>query len=161
MSIDGTAKVVNSAFLMELKECNAKLWEDVALLGSYSQEPFSSEWIEQNGGALLRRLREELSSQFRLEETYGFVDGLVRVQDQNVARALDQHLSIVLECVALSEQFDDLEYCGKLSSETYGMWKQMKNLYESIMEHEALERRLMASAWAPILPETSRALESV
>jgi hypothetical protein len=161
MASDGMAKVVNSAFLNELKECNSTLWEDVNLLGAYSQEPFSGDWIEQNGGVLLRRLREELSGQFRLEETYGFVAGTSQHQDRNVTRALDQHLSIVLQCVALSEQFDDLEYCGKLSSETLGMWRQMKQLYECIMEHEALERRLSAAAWAPILPETARTLESV
>jgi hypothetical protein len=152
MTSDGIARVVNSAFLNELKECNSALWEDVNLLGSYAQEPFSGDWIEQNGGPLLRRLREELSGQFRLEETFGFVAGPTPYQDRNVTRALDQHLSIVLQCVALSEQFDDLEYCGKLSSETLEMWKQMKRLYECIMEHESLERRLAASAWAPILP---------
>jgi hypothetical protein len=156
----GTAKVVNGAFLNEIKECHAPLWEDVALLGAYAQEPFSGEWIEQNGGSLLRRLRDELASQFRLEETYGFVTGPGTFQDSQVTRALDQHLSIVLQCVALSEQFDDLEYCGKLSSETVAMWKQMKRLYECIMEHEALERRLVAASWAPILPETAHLMSS-
>ncbi|MEQ1830705.1 MAG: hypothetical protein ABL921_32440 [Pirellula sp.] len=161
MASDGIAKVVNSAFLNEIKECNSALWEDVNVLGAYAQEPFSGEWIEQNGGVLLRRLRDELSGQFRMEETYGFVVGPTAIQDRNVTRALDQHLCIVLQCVALSEQFDDLEYCGKLSSETLEMWKQMRRLYESIMEHEALERRLVAAAWAPILPETSQTLEPV
>ena len=153
--------VVNRAFLSELKECNSPLWEDVNLLGSYVQEPFCGDWIEQNAGTLLRRLRLELSSQFRLEETYGFVAGAGSFQDMNVTRALDQHLTIVLQCVALSEQFDDLEYSGKLSCETFEMWKQMRLLYECIMEHEALERRLAASAWAPILPETTCELEQV
>jgi hypothetical protein len=147
------SKVINSAFLTEIKECNATLWEDVQLLGAYAQEPFSSDWIEQNAGALLRKLRDELSRQFQLEEIYGFVAGPSLHQDRLVTQALDQHLTIVLQCVALSEQFDDLEYCGKLASETLEMWKQMKRLYELIMEHEALERRLCASAWAPILPE--------
>jgi hypothetical protein len=160
MNSVGFARVVNTAFLNELKECNSKLWEDVTLLGSYTQEPFCGDWIEQNGGGLLRRLRQELSAQFRLEETFGFVAGPSHYQDLNVTKALDQHLSIVLQCVALSEQFDDLEYCGKLSNETYEMWRQMKRLYECIMEHEALERQLSAAAWAPILPETCAKMEA-
>jgi hypothetical protein len=153
MASVGFDRVVNSAFLTEIKECNACLWEDVQLLGSYAQEPFCGDWIEQNAGDLLRRLREELSAQFRLEETFGFVQGPGVVQDKNITKALDQHFRIVLQCVALSEQFDALEYCGKLASETLSMWKQMQGLYELMMEHEALERRLVASAWAPILPE--------
>ncbi len=159
MTSVGYVRVVNIAFMNELKECNSPLWEDVNLLGSYTQEPFCGDWIEQEAGLLLRRLREKLSAQFRLEETFGFVAGPSQHQDRNVSKALDQHLGIVLMCVALSEQLDDLEYCGTLSSETLGIWHQMKGLYEAIMEHEALERRLSAAAWAPILPESREVIE--
>lgn len=154
MTSVGIVRVVNSAFMSELKECNSPLWEDVNTLGSYTQEPFCADWIEQEAGLLLRRLRDELSAQFRLEETFGFVPGSSQQQDRNVTKALDQHLGIVLMCVALSEQLDDLEYCGTLSKETLGIWHEMKRLYDLIMEHEALERRLSAAAWAPILPES-------
>ena len=154
MTSVGFARVINIAFMNELKECNSPLWEDVNTLGSYAQEPFCADWIEQEAGVLLRRLREELSSQFRLEETYGFVAGPTPHQDRNVSKALDQHLGIVLMCVALSEQLDDLEYCGTLSCETLSIWHQLKRLYETIMEHESLERRLSAAAWAPVLPES-------
>jgi hypothetical protein len=160
MTANGFARVVNSAFLDELKECNSSLWEDVNLLGSYTQEPFCSDWIEQEAGTLLRRLREELSAQFRLEETYGYVAGPSQHQDRNISKAMDQHLGIVLMCVALSEQLDDLEYCGRLSSETLSIWRQMKKLYENIMEHESLERRLSAAAWAPILPEEKEPVDA-
>ncbi len=160
MTSFGFARVVNSAFMNELKECNSQLWEDVNTLGSYTQEPFCADWIEQEAGSLLRRLRDELSTQFRLEETFGFVAGPSLHQDRNVSKAMDQHLGIVLMCVALSEQLDDLEYCGMLSSETLGIWNQMKRLYETIMEHEALERRLAAAAWAPILPETREVIST-
>lgn len=161
MTSVGFARVINSAFLNEIKECNSNLWENVNLLGSYTQEPFCGDWVEQNAGSLLRKLREELSAQFRLEETYGYVAGPSSHQDTNVTKALDQHLSIVLQCVALSEHVDDLEYCGKLSGETFETWKRMKQLYGCIMEHESLERRLAAAAWAPILPETLERLEPV
>jgi hypothetical protein len=154
MTLVGFARVVNSAFMNELKECNSPLWEDVNVLGSYTQDPFCSDWVEQEAGALLRRLREELSGQFRLEETFGYVAGPNHLQDRNVTKAMDQHLSIVLMCVALSEQLDDLEYCGTLSGESLGIWHQMKRLYQDIMEHEALERGLCAAAWAPVLPES-------
>lgn len=159
MSSNRFARVVNSAFLSELKECNSPLWEDVNMLGSYTQEPFCADWIEQEAGLLLRRLREELSSHFRLEETFGYVAGPSLQQDRSISKAMDQHLGIVLMCVALSEQLDDLEYCGTLSSETLGIWHQMKKLYETIMEHEALERRLCASDWAPILPEARESVD--
>ena len=161
MTSFGFARVVNSAFMNELKECNSPLWEDVNTLGSYAQEPFCGDWIEQEAGTLLRRLREELSAQFRLEETFGYVAGPSHYQDPNVTKAMDQHLSIVLRCVALSEQLDDYEYGGTLASETMAMWHEMKKLYEAIMEHEALERRLSAAAWAPILPETRASIKSI
>jgi len=159
MALDRYARVVNHAFLNELKACNVTLSDDVALLGSYSQEPFSADWIEQNAGSLLHKLREELSIQFRLEETFGYVVGPSGVQDKNVTKAIDQHFRLILQCTSLSEQFDQLEYCGKLSSETHEMWRQMKHLYEAIMEHESLERRLVAAAWAPILPEAATSIE--
>lgn len=160
MTFVGFARVVNSAFMNELKDCNSPLWEDVNTLGLYAQEPFCADWIEQEACVLLRRLREELSSQFRLEETYGFVAGPTLHQDRNVSKALDQHLGIVLMCVALSEQMDDLEYCGTLSGETLSIWHQLKRLYETIMEHEALERRLSAAAWAPVLPESRETIDA-
>ena len=150
MTLVGFARVVNSP-----------LWEDVNTLGSYTQDPFCADWVEEQAGALLRRLRDELASQFRLEETFGYVAGPSHHQDPNVTKAMDQHLGIVLMCVALSEQLDDHEYCGTLSNEALGVWHQMKKLYERIMEHEALERRLCAAAWAPILPETKETIQTI
>jgi hypothetical protein len=150
------SKVVNVAFLEELKESHSSLWEDVNLLGSYAQEPFCADWIEQNGGALLRRLREGLASQYRLEETFGYVDGPLGSTDPEIEKAMDQHLRIVLQCVALSEQFDDLEYSGRLHGETYGVWRQMRGLYDAVLDHEALERRMMTRGLGLRVPSTSQ-----
>ncbi|MFO0013491.1 MAG: hypothetical protein ACK553_12155 [Planctomycetota bacterium] len=138
------SKVVNLAFLQELKESHSSLWEDVNLLGSYVQEPFCPDWLEQNGGGLLRRLREGLSSQYRLEETFGYVDGPMGETDPDIEKAIDQHLRIFLQCVALSEQCDDLEYAGRLRIESTRMWRQLRAMYESILDHEALERRIIS-----------------
>jgi hypothetical protein len=137
------AKIVNYAFLQELKEENTPLWEDVLLLGAYGQEPFSSDWIEQNAGALLRRLRDRLAGQFRMEETLAYIPVEGIMQSQSVTTALNQHLQILLHCIALSEKCDDYEYSGKLFNETYEIWKEIRSLYDEIMEHESLERRLL------------------
>ncbi len=137
------AKVVNFAFLQEVKESHSSLWEDVNTLGSYVQEPFCADWIEQNAGPLLRRLREGLSSQFRLEETFGFVDGPGTVESPDVTCAIGQHLKLILHCVSLSEKLDDLEYCGRLHGESLSVWQQMKQLFDSIIEHETLERKIL------------------
>lgn len=149
------SKVVNVAFLQELKESHSSLWDDVNLLGSYAQEPFCADWIEQNGGALLRRLREGLASQYRLEETFGYVDGPIGPTDSEIEKAIDQHLRIVLQCVALSEQFDDLEYSGRLHGETYGVWRQMRGLYDAVLDHEALERRMMTRGLGLPVPNSA------
>ncbi len=138
-----TVRIVNYAFLQELKEENSPLWEDVVLLGSYSEEPFCADWIEQNAGNLLRRLREKLAGQFRMEEGLAYIPAPGARQSELVTKALDQHLKLLLGCVSLSELCDDLEYTGKLSSETISIWKQMRTLYEEIMEHESLERSLI------------------
>ena len=138
-----SARIVNYAFLQELKEENTSLWDDVVLLGSYGDEPFSADWIEQNAGSLLRRLRDKLAGQFRMEECLAYIPSPGARQSEQVTAALDQHLKILLHCVSLSEQCDDFEYAGKLASETLEIWKQMRVLYEEIMEHEALERRLI------------------
>jgi hypothetical protein len=96
-----------------------------------------------------------------MEETFGFVDGPIGSTEKEIEQAIDQHLRIVLQCVALSEQFDDLEYCGRLHSETVAIWRQMRALYDAILEHEALERQLIGKSWGlpstetpPILPQT-------
>jgi hypothetical protein len=138
-----TAKIVNYAFLQELKEENSPLWEDVLLLGSYSQEPFSSDWIEQNAGSLLRRLRDKLAGQFRMEEALAYIPVQGVQQSPQITLALSQHLQILLHCISLSEQCDDFEYSGKLFKETVEIWKEMKRLYDEIMDHESLERRLL------------------
>jgi hypothetical protein len=145
-------KVLNLAFLQELKESHSSLWEDVNVLGSYVQEPFCPDWLEQNGGDLLRRLREGLCSQYRLEETYGYVDGPVGATDPEIEKAIDQHLRIVLQCVALSEQCDDLEYSGRLRTESMAVWRQMRAIYDAILEHEALERRIISRALGLQIP---------
>jgi hypothetical protein len=137
------AKIVNYAFLQELKEENTPLWEDVLLLGAYGQAPFSGDWIEQNAGTLLRRLRDRLSGQFRMEETLAYIPVEGITQSPGVTKALNQHLQILLHCIALSEKCDDFEYAGKLHRETYEIWKEIRALYDEIMEHESLERRLL------------------
>lgn len=146
------SKVLNLAFLQELKESHSNLWEDVNVLGSYVQEPFCPDWLEQNGGDLLRRLREGLCSQYRLEETYGYVDGPIGSTDPDIERAIDQHLRIFLQCVALSEQCDDLEYTGRLRVESTAIWRQMRAMYDAILEHEALERRIISRALGLQIP---------
>jgi hypothetical protein len=137
------AKIVNYAFLQELKEENTPLWEDVLLLGAYGQAPFSGDWIEQNAGTLLRRLRDRLSGQFRMEETLAYIPVEGITQSPGVTKALNQHLQILLHCIALSEKCDDFEYAGQLHRETYEIWKEIRALYDEIMEHESLERRLL------------------
>jgi hypothetical protein len=146
------SKVLNLAFLQELKESHSNLWEDVNVLGSYVQEPFCLDWLEQNGGDLLRRLREGLCSQYRLEETYGYVDGPIGSTDPDIEKAIDQHLRIVLQCVALSEQCDDLEYTGRLRVESTAIWRQLRAMYDAILEHEALERRIISRALGLQIP---------
>jgi hypothetical protein len=135
-----------------LKESHSSLWEDVNVLGSYVQEPFCPDWLEQNGGTLLRRLREGLGSQFRLEETYGYVDGPGGPTDPEIEKAIDQHLRIILQCVALSEHCDDLEYAGRLRTESTSVWRQMRALYDAILEHESLERRIISRALGLQIP---------
>ncbi len=141
-------RMVNYVYLQDLKEENSSLWEDILLLGAYVQEPFSTDWIEQNAGNLLRRLRDKLSGQFRTEESLAYLHSPGSIQSRDVTRALDQHLQIMLHCIAISEQCDDYEYSGKLSSETLEIWKQMRELYEEIMEHESHERRMLSSGWS-------------
>jgi hypothetical protein len=143
------AKIVNYAFLQELKEENSSLWEDVLLLGSYSQEPFSSDWIEQNAGPLLRRLRDKLAGQFRMEETLAYIPAPDAVQSNDVTTAFNQHLKILLHCVSLSEMCDDFEYSGKLYRETVEVWQEMRKLYDEIMDHESLERRMLNLSFSP------------
>lgn len=141
-------RMVNYVYLQDLKEENSSLWEDVILLGAYVQEPFSTDWIEQNAGNLLRRLRDKLSGQFRTEESLAYLHSPGAIQSRDVSQALDQHLRIILHCIAISEQCDDYEYSGQLSSETLEIWKQMRELYEEIMEHESHERRMLSSEWS-------------
>jgi hypothetical protein len=78
----------------------------------------------------------------------GYIPVLGIQQSNEVTVALDQHLRILLHCIALSEQCDDLEYAGHLASETVAIWSQMRVLYDAIMEHESLERRMISTEWS-------------
>lgn len=140
MGTGASPRIVNYAFLQELKVENTSLWDDVIQLGAYCEEPFCTDWIEQNAGNLLRRLREKLSGQFRLEEGLAYIPAPDAVQSHDVTRALDQHFKILVHCVTLSEQCDDYEYAGNLSCQTHNIWQQMRSLYAAITEHENLER---------------------
>ena len=143
MGTGTTPRIVNYAFLQELKAENTPLWDDVVLLGSYCEEPFSADWIEQNAGNLLRRLREKLSGQFRMEEGLAYIPAPDVIQSEAVTQALNQHFRILVLCETLSEQCDDLEYSGKLSCETHTIWQQLRLLHSAITEHESFELRLI------------------
>lgn len=142
------AAVVNAPFLQELKEGNVELYSNIHRLRQLRDETLNVETVLAEIGPRLQSLRDQLSRQFDLEETYGYVMQPPNIGSQvqlKTAQALQGHRWLYLALVELSEQVDDLEYRGTLRPNLPQILSELQAFLNSFGAHEALELDLIRS----------------
>jgi hypothetical protein len=142
-----TTTRVNAAFLQEVKDNNVLLWStlrELRKLPATCVDPIvgSAQFVTWIG-----RLRELLSLQFSLEDTYGYIEAspavlqLSAVADAGVARA--QHCELYLQIHELCEQAEEAQYRGTISRDLKSFFEAFELLDESLQAHEEAEAELI------------------
>ncbi len=142
--------IVNAAFLQEVKDSNLKLWSVLRELreievGNLEPRELSREFVE-----LLSELRDAISLEFSLEETYGFIEGASRIggigmPDAGLAKI--QHRELYLQLHELCEQVEEAQYRGTISRDI-SMYLETFDRFDSVLRaHEEFEAELIRCAF--------------
>ncbi len=144
---------VNPAFLQEIKDSNPELWQTVHRLEQLNQTQFELKSPTERLVAakqlvrLLDELRERLSLQFSLEESYGYLEIPVsmanHVSSEMSTRARAQHCSIYLQVTELAETAEEVQYRGAVEEHLGSLFARAINLDGKLREHERLECELI------------------
>lgn len=146
-SKSNTSTSVNAAFLQEVKDNNVPLWRSLRELRSLPAtcvDPIagSAQFV-----TLIGRLRESLSLQFSLEDTYGYIEAspthfqLPAAVDAAAAKA--QHCELYLQIHELCEQAEEAQYRGTISRDLESFFDAFELLDESLQAHEDAEAELI------------------
>jgi hypothetical protein len=141
---------INRAFLQELKDVNPDYWTTFSQLerwlDSLSADPLKKATAQPEMVSLIRRLRDELSRQFRLEETYGYMQTPI-IHSQTYAALVEsvynQHKSLYLLASEICEAAERAEYQGMLAEAYPQLIVELGRLYQLWNEHEQAERKLI------------------
>lgn len=150
---------VNGAFLQEIKDSNVELWDtmhQIRCTCDQAQDPGAGAGSAQqrNEAAkqlirLLGQLREHLSLQFALEESYGFIESVHEV-DQRVSEgaeiARSQHYRLYLQLSDLHERGQQLQYSGFAGKQYQHLIDETHAFDLSLQQHERNEMLLIQLA---------------
>lgn len=152
--------LINAAFLQEIKDSNPNLWHAASELRAmcecdeWDAETTTRDHIKQFVRAL-GELRDLISLQFGLEESYGYLQASGRppqlaplqpdfedVQKQ-LRQALEQHCRLYLDLCDLVEQSEELQYRGCERSALLTFAEQVAQFSREMTRHERLEAELI------------------
>jgi len=142
-----TTTSVNAAFLQEVKDHNVQLWSTLRELRNV--EAFCVDPIAASAQfvTLISRLRELLSLQFSLEDTYGYINAAPThfqlPAAVNAAAAKSQHCELYLQIHELCEQAEEAQYRGTISRDLDTFFNLFELLDESLQAHEDAEAELI------------------
>lgn len=139
---------INAAFLQEVKEANSHVWEILFHLRLGSQLCAPSDetihrWIEK-----LTQFRKQLSVEFALEETYGYISRAVRQHISigiDPAECLKQHKDLYLSLTDICEQAEQAQYSGTVLRDFGTYVAAFRNFDEMLAQHEKTESEMIRS----------------
>ncbi|HIM31154.1 MAG TPA: hypothetical protein EYG57_16590 [Planctomycetes bacterium] len=140
---------VNAAFLQEIKEVNAELWDCVANLRQQCSAPISIRSECHTLVDRLEQLRDLLALQFSLEEAYGYFDSPANVQPALCRRAevlRQEHNSLYREIVEICDEADSLFRAGKLAVVTTLVPVRFDKFFHELERHERQECELIVES---------------
>lgn len=142
-----TMTSVNAAFLQEVKEANTQLWSILRSLRElrvHLGEPIEKSRLLVTA---LGELRDAISLEFSLEETYGYIDSVsvpplpFGCADASVAKA--QHRELYLQLHELCEQAEEAQYRGTISRDLNQYLESFRSFDDAMVAHESLENELI------------------
>lgn len=137
---------VNAAFLQEIKEVNAELWECIASLRQLCAAPISMRSACASLLAQLEQIRDLLGLQFSLEGAYGYFESPADVQLSfcNRADALrTEHSALYQNFVDICDEADTLLRAGRLAEMTTIVPILFDRFFHALESHERRECELI------------------
>jgi hypothetical protein len=142
-----TTLAINPAFLQEIKDSNAELWETLERIRGLYEPRLTRAKTAHELVRLLDDLRDQLALQFSLEEAYGYLEVPTpeRASGARAEHARRQHCALYLDLSELCERAEELQYRG-LASEQLGLLIEETQSFEARLQaHEAIENQLIRS----------------
>ncbi|MFO0942814.1 MAG: hypothetical protein U0930_18920 [Pirellulales bacterium] len=133
---------INAAFLQEVKEAHSQVWETLYTLRVIAQQATVTDaeihlWVSK-----LTEFRRQLSTEFALEETYGYISSTQR-QHINVgvdpSVTLKQHRELYLQMLEVCERVEESQYVGTVVRDFRLHVACFQEFDASLSEHERLE----------------------
>ncbi len=142
-----TTTGVNAAFLQEVKDNNVQLWSTLRELRDMRNRCVEPIMASAQFVSLISSLRELLSLQFSLEDTYGYIVAApTRIQLSaavDAAAAKSQHCELYLQIHELCEQAEEAQYRGTISRDLDTFFSSFELLDDSLRAHEDAEAELI------------------
>ncbi len=142
----GLIVTINAAFLQEIKEANSQVWESLYFLRLMARERYIGQqnmhqWVQK-----LTEFRRQLSTEFALEETYGYIPG---AHHQHIAMGIDpavalkQHKELYLHLLDVCEQVEESQYVGTIGRDFRSHTAAFQEFDASLSEHERIESEMI------------------
>ncbi|QDV15001.1 hypothetical protein CA51_49110 [Rosistilla oblonga] len=141
---------VNPAFLQEIKESNRELWDTLHAVRQTCDGGGSRAEIAKRLVRLLDQLRDHLSLQFALEESYGYLECPAVVErriSEAAERAQAQHCRLFLQLTDLCELAEELQYRGFVANEVERLIGETEAFDLDLQSHERCEDDLIEIAY--------------
>jgi hypothetical protein len=144
---------VNAAFLQEIKEVNAELWQ---LLDNLRDTCQMAVGVREHSALLcdmLIELRDQLALHFALEEAYGYFEDpqlVVPAMAQEAARLRSEHRELYALANGLADEAEMLLFDGKLAEFVTRVPKRFRELDQKLQQHEAYENDLIMQQFEDI-----------
>ena len=138
--------VINSAFMQEIKDSNPALEGMMHRLRQVCESEDNVMQISRQLTKLLNGLRDELSLQFALEETYGYVEATeCPSQDLSDAahKSKSEHRTLYLTVTELAEAAEELQYRGVEPDQLRTLIENTRLFNRVLREHEQAENGLI------------------
>jgi hypothetical protein len=149
-----TALAVNPAFLQEIKDSNPELSHILHELRQLLHSNESASEISRRLARLLDDLRDQLSLQFSLEESYGYIAVPTyssRTLSELATRVQSQHGMLYMQISDLAEQAEELQYRGVEQTQLHVLLQRAREFDSDLRQHENAEQELIERSYD--LPE--------
>lgn len=145
-SVASKTLAVNPAFLQEIKDSNPDLWDAIHRLRQICECEQSPAQTARGLARTLDALRDHLSLQFSLEESYGYLEltaASSKPLGELATQAHSQHCTLYLALSELAEQAEELQYRGVEAEQLRKLIHAVQKFDTQLRKHEQLENELI------------------
>lgn len=141
---------VNAAFLLEIKEDNRQLKEELQACKELLRHPCTERSDVRRWFDALAELRDQLAMHFALEDAYGYFEDAVLQAPQLCQRAEalhQQHIGLFLDICRIADKADQLLHFKHESQQLHQLSRAFFEFVDQFETHERLEDALILAVF--------------